>query len=369
MGKIHVLLIGPLPIQGDVIGGTKISFAKLVQHFSESPDFAIEVINISRRLAGASRLFRGLLNALALVLVCWHVFRLAGRHDVVLLNVSSGGALTGGPLIWFAAKLRGRPVITRLFGGDLADAYDDCPRWRRWLADKTFLRGDLLLLQTHPLCERFGDRTNVRWFPTTRDLRSAKPLSRSRCQRFLFLSQIRLDKGIMEALEAAESLPAGCSLTVHGAPVLGMDVSCFAGFRRSHYRGELAPHLILETLCDHDVLLFPSYCATEGMPGVIIEALQCGLPVVAADWRFASEIIQDGMGGILVSPRSAAELSRAMNKLADDADLFRRLSVGARARGDEFRSSKWHAQLESWIRDLCPVAESPLSTRQMKEAA
>ena len=56
MGKIHVLLIGPLPIQGDVIGGTKISFAKLVQHFSESPDFAIEVINISRRLAGASRL-------------------------------------------------------------------------------------------------------------------------------------------------------------------------------------------------------------------------------------------------------------------------------------------------------------------------
>ena len=106
-------------------------------------------------------------------------------------------------------------------------------------------------------------------------------------------------------------------------------------------------------LCEHDLLLFPSYYSMEGYPGVILEAFQCGLPVVAARWRSVPEIVEHEENGLLVEPRSAAAVRSAIERLLADPDLYRRLCKGAERRGEYFRSAVWHDRMAADLRGLC----------------
>jgi glycosyltransferase involved in cell wall biosynthesis len=78
-----------------------------------------------------------------------------------------------------------------------------------------------------------------------------------------------------------------------------------------------------------DVMAAPS--AGEGGPGfVYLEAMACGLPVVACRDGGADESVVDGETGLLVSAGDAGELTAALRRLLADGTLRR--EMGARAR-------------------------------------
>lgn len=77
-----------------------------------------------------------------------------------------------------------------------------------------------------------------------------------------------------------------------------------------------------------DVYAFPS--RHEGFAIAPLEAMACGVPVVAADVSGIREVLADGEGGVLVAPGDASALSRALGALLDDGRLAH--EVGARAR-------------------------------------
>jgi len=59
----------------------------------------------------------------------------------------------------------------------------------------------------------------------------------------------------------------------------------------------------------------------EGWPNVIMEAMASGCPVIAFDCPYGpSEIMEDGVSGILVSPENVDALARAIDAVAGDAD-------------------------------------------------
>jgi glycosyltransferase involved in cell wall biosynthesis len=62
---------------------------------------------------------------------------------------------------------------------------------------------------------------------------------------------------------------------------------------------------------------------------VIIEGMSVGRPVIATRAGGVPEFVHDGVDGLLVQPGDAAELSRVLIGLLEDADLRRRLSDGA----------------------------------------
>lgn len=71
----------------------------------------------------------------------------------------------------------------------------------------------------------------------------------------------------------------------------------------------------------------------EGMPNAMLEAMGCGLSIVATTASPGPlEFIQDGMTGLLVAPDDAVGLSRALGRLIGDAPLRHRLSVAAAER-------------------------------------
>jgi glycosyltransferase involved in cell wall biosynthesis len=78
-----------------------------------------------------------------------------------------------------------------------------------------------------------------------------------------------------------------------------------------------------------DLLVLPSQA--EGMSGVILEAMACGLPVVATDVPGNRELLgEDGMVGMLVPAGEASGLAEAMGCLVGSPE--RRRTVGGNAR-------------------------------------
>lgn len=66
-----------------------------------------------------------------------------------------------------------------------------------------------------------------------------------------------------------------------------------------------------EILADYDIVISPSL--SEGLPLVPMEALSCGVPVIATDIEGNSEIITNRKNGLLVPPKNPQALAEAIS--------------------------------------------------------
>ena len=89
----------------------------------------------------------------------------------------------------------------------------------------------------------------------------------------------------------------------------------------------------------------------EGMPMVILEALEIGLPIISFDISAMIPLVDDGIEGIIVRQFDCEEFANAMLKLAQNYEL--RLSMGTSARKKaqlftiEKITEKWRYVLEN----------------------
>jgi len=97
---------------------------------------------------------------------------------------------------------------------------------------------------------------------------------------------------------------------------------------RFKFLGQVDRNRLVEIYQDADVFVFPSY--HEGLPTVILEAMSCGLPVIATDVRGNRDLISAGENGILVPPRSPGKIAETITTLIEDEKLKEKLGKNAR---------------------------------------
>jgi glycosyltransferase involved in cell wall biosynthesis len=107
--------------------------------------------------------------------------------------------------------------------------------------------------------------------------------------------------------------------------------------------GRVAPEEVPRFLQAADFLVLPSY--SEGMPQAVLEAMNCGLPVVATRVGGVPEAVIDGETGLLVEPKNVDQLRDAMERMITD-EAFR-LTAGQRglARAREVFDSERNASI------------------------
>jgi glycosyltransferase involved in cell wall biosynthesis len=97
---------------------------------------------------------------------------------------------------------------------------------------------------------------------------------------------------------------------------------------RVRLRGTVTTPDVIRALQEADAMVHAS--VTEGLPTVLLEAMACGLPVVATDCGGVTEAVSDGVEGFVVAPRAPGELADALETLWRDPALRARMGVAGR---------------------------------------
>jgi glycosyltransferase involved in cell wall biosynthesis len=112
-----------------------------------------------------------------------------------------------------------------------------------------------------------------------------------------------------------------------------------------YYHGEIDNIELRRQLASYNVFVFPSVYDNEGHPGVLIEALMAGLPIISSDQPVIREFLFDKFNCLLVEPGDIHGFSEAMDRLAKDHSLRQKLSKAALETSSMFNAANVFPEL------------------------
>ena len=99
----------------------------------------------------------------------------------------------------------------------------------------------------------------------------------------------------------------------------------------------------------------------EGFGSVLVEAMACGTPVVAADCDYGPrEIVHDGKTGLLARPGDAASLAETIRRVLADPALGKDLAARALARALDFDAPSIGGRYADLVEDAAGRVRDPM---------
>jgi len=176
--------------------------------------------------------------------------------------------------------------------------------------------------------------------------RNGKDLVTNSKLSFVFLSRICKEKGVSIIFDSMavlndEGLEDQYSVTFWG-PVSTKFQETFnlsiKRFENAKYGGylDLKGKSGYNVLSQYDVMLFPSIWEGEGFPGVLVDALISGLPVIASEWHLNSEIIEEGKTGWIIKAYDAKALAEKMQYVINNREQLTKMSSYCMNRASDY---------------------------------
>lgn len=256
--------------------------------------------------------------------------RLAARPDGVEGHV----LLYAGLVALLIARLQRRPLVLYAHGLDVRETAQRSRLHRA--AARIVARGAKAVVTnstaTAALVKRLGITAVV--IPPGVDLDEFRPRPRAEVgpQRGLgegelvavYVGGLSSRKGA-DVFAAALSEAAGWTGLMIGDGPLGETLR--ARYPRIRFAGAVAPADVPTWIAAADVAVVPSREEPLGLAAV--EALACGVPVIASAVGGLTEIIRPNVNGLLITPGDPSALVEALKRLEDDGTR-RRLAESAR---------------------------------------
>lgn len=334
-----VLLLGNIP--GDhkkSIGGATVLTKRMLDFLNEH--FQGEITHVPIRKIWLSK---GQVIDYALLMLKWPF--IINKVDVITIHATSDFHLTVAPLLIWMARLKKKKMVYHFFGGSFHKRFMRLPGVWKSLLKKSVLSADTVLVETKEMVHFFTELgVKVKWLPNSRAPQTIRVSSRYE-YNMVFISRVTPNKGVNEIIQAMDLLDNKYSIDIYGPLDTAHYTEEMFDGKSVNYKGILPDNEVLTTIQKYNVLLLPSYHPGEGYPGIIIEALSIGMPVISTKWNAIPEIIMHGENGLLVPVKQVDELANAMTYFTPEN--YPDFSAKALKSFDNFNSHKVFANLLS----------------------
>lgn len=361
-------MFSPIPS----LGGGVVEFAEVMKR-RLTPAIELEWFLTGRRPGPFGRMFRAVIPLFdSIRLLAYLATR---NYNIYHLNTSllPRSVWRDGLFLLVLRGLRRRNILVFFRGWDTAYfRHITRSRVRVFLFLRTYGRAARVLV----LGSRFADNLKqlgfkpdaVHILTTMFDGESLQHAVRSRIDsevRILFLARFISAKGIYQLLEAFRRISLdnpSVTLTMAGDGEEAANIQewcdqhelrsrmSFPGYVRGAQKAKL--------LADSDIFALPTY-HSEGCPNALLEAMGTGLPAIVTAVGGISDIVLDGLHGIVVPAQDIDALERALRKLVDNPDLRAAMSRRNRAEAwERYEAGVVTARLEAHYRSLGELIET-----------
>lgn len=343
----RLLFVGPKP---PPIGGSPLTVQAMLEELAFYPSVQVTVINTSPSLDVRKKMtgFNFEKVKRSILILPKYVIEIP-RCDAVLVFANDLFAITLTPLLLLLAKFFHKPFYLKPVGAGL-DLFINAQKkiFREYLLF-VLRAADGILTQTKLLkndLKKLGC-SNSHYLPGCRPLAPINSVVKKDSLEFrmIYLGHITRLKGPLVLLDALKILPKICDEQVicdFFGPIHDEIRDDFLRGLKSvsnaRYCGVAEAGIGPQLIAQYDALVLPTYYDTEGHPGVLIEAMHAGVPVISTQVRTFPELITNGINGFLVPTQDSDLLADAILLLAADPALRKKMGEANFLKGNEFRA-------------------------------
>lgn len=295
--KKKLCVIGHFSFNNELLNGqtikTKIITTELETQFGDD-----EVVKIDT-CGGKSRLFSTIFRTFNAMMSCKNVIMLPAQNGLKLFA----------PLLCLFKTFSKSKLHYIVIGGWLAEFLQN-----KSLLTKCLKKFDAIYVETNTMkqaLEKIGF-SNIFVMPNCKELNILSEdelvYSVDEPLKLCTFSRVMKEKGIEDAVNAVKTVNSDLGKTAFSLDIYGQidenQKEWFAKLSESFpdyvkYGGLVPYNESVNVLKNYFALLFPTHYDGEGFAGTIIDAYAAGVPVLASNWKYNSEVVDNNVTGII----------------------------------------------------------------------
>lgn len=197
--------------------------------------------------------------------------------------------------------------------------------------------------------EKMGFK-NIVVMPNCKELKILMPeelvFDEKKPYKFCTFSRVMKEKGIEDAIDAITQINKKnddiiCMLDIYGQIDKNYEErflelqSTFPDY--ISYKGIVDYNCSADVLKKYFALLFPTYYNGEGFAGTLIDAFAAGIPVIASDWKYNSELIENMKTGLVYSTSEFNTLEDSIDWMINNVDKVKEMKYNCLYESKKFR--------------------------------
>lgn len=247
----------------------------------------------------------------------------------IILMLTENGLKVSVPVLTFFNKIFHKRLHYVVVGGWLPEFLNKQPGLVKRL--KLF---HMIYVETYNmklLLEKMGFN-NIVVMPNCKRLEIVqKPEKCIKPYRVCTFSRVTKEKGIEDAVNAVISANHQLGEEIYHLDIYGQieekQAEWFENLKKNfpsyiNYGGLIKFNQSVKILKPYFALLFPTYYEGEGFAGTAIDAFSAGVPVLASDWKYNSEVIKEGVNGGIFKTRDVEALTERLIDIAKKPETW-----------------------------------------------
>jgi glycosyltransferase involved in cell wall biosynthesis len=222
------------------------------------------------------------------------------------------------------------------------------------------------LQEVVPACQIYY-LPNAIALPSYRNVGQKKILSQSNKSQLhiLYLGHLGKEKGSFDLISAAKAVLeqgheavfelVGQEQVVGDIERLNIQIANAGLEQFIHIQPAVPYEKKIELLRSADIFVYPSY--HEGMPMAVMEAMACGLPIIATQVGGLPDLVCPGINGILVPAGQPGQLANAILQLLDDPQMRHSMQIKS------FQLAQENFDVEKLVPRLLEIYQTSLLRR------